>query len=65
MAEYHCGQIMRHEPIPLKSGRIQNDYRCAVCGHEERIIQTPTGILTHWINMAVRKKLAESESGGV
>jgi hypothetical protein len=56
---------MQQGRIALKSGRIQIDYRCSCCGQAEREIRSSKGILWRWINLTVKKRLAEGESAGV
>ena len=57
MAEYHCGALMEHTPIPMKSGRIQHDFRCKYCGQEFREIRNGRGVLWRWINLTLKRRL--------
>lgn len=65
MRQFHCDQVMTQSRIPLKSGRVQIDYRCTFCGQHERDIRTSAGQLVRWINFTVKKRLAQSQSQGV
>lgn len=62
MYVYHCEQVMITGRIPLISGRIQYDHLCTACGHQEREIVSPTGVLVRWMNLDVRKKLAQGKA---
>lgn len=48
--------MMDETRIPLKSGRVQIDYRCANCGQQEREIRTTSGQLVRWINVTVKRR---------
>lgn len=62
MQRYHCDQLMRSERIPLISGRIQYDHRCAVCGQHTREIYSAAGLAIRWRNMTLLARLAPAET---
>lgn len=62
MNVYHCEQLMKTQRIPLISGSVQWDHLCIACGHREREIHSSTGKTLRWMNLTLRKRLAQTEA---
>jgi hypothetical protein len=65
MRQFHCDRPMEQVRIELAKGGHQTDYRCTYCGQQEREIHNSLGHLVRWINLTVKRRLAEGESAGV